>query len=149
MEQNYCQQTVQQDSNISWAAYHASQQPILLIEPPPAIIAMLPLFQSFAMIRHSMDMIKKAVQELNPGQVPVIAVDQPLYAISKLIQWNWPANYGEEQFVIILGGLHIEMAILKVLGNWLEDSGWMEALVQANIASAGTAESFLKVSHVK
>jgi len=81
--------------------------------------------------------------------VPVIAVDQPLYAISKLIQWNWPSNYGEEQFVILLGGLHIEMAALKVLGDWLEDSGWIEALVQANVASAGTAESFLKASHVK
>ena len=54
------------------------------------------------MIRQSMDMIKKAVQELNPGQVPVITVDQRLYAISKLIQWNWPANYGEEKFVILL-----------------------------------------------
>jgi len=41
------------------------------------------------------------------------------------------------------------MAALKVLGDWLEDSGWIEALVQANVASAGTAESFLKASHVK
>jgi len=98
VEQNYCQQTAQQDT--SWAAYHASQQPTLLVEPPCTITAMLPLFhedsKSFAMIRHSMEMIKKAIQEVNPGQVPVIAVDQPLYAISKLIQWNWPSNYGEE-----------------------------------------------------
>jgi len=32
-----------------------------------------------------------------------------------------------------------------VLGNW---SGWTSALVQADIASAGTADSFIKVSHV-
>ena len=35
--------------------------------------AMLPLFpddsKSVSMIRHSMDMIKNAVQELNPGQI--------------------------------------------------------------------------------
>ena len=30
------------------------------------------------MIRHSMDVVKKAVEILNPGQVPVIAMDQPL-----------------------------------------------------------------------
>ena len=90
-----------------------------------------------------------SVQELNPGQVPVITVDQPLYAISKLMQWNWPANYEVENFVILLGGLHIEMAALKVLGDWLDDSRWIEALVQANVESAGTAESFLKASHVK
>ena len=26
------------------------------------------------------------------------------------------------------GGLHIEMAGLKVIGDWLEDSGWVQAL---------------------
>ncbi len=46
------------------------------------------------------------------------------------------------------GGLHIEMAGLKVIGDWLEDSGWVQALVQAKVASAGIADSFLKVSHV-
>lgn len=38
---------------------------------------------------------------------------------------------GEDHFVIMLGGLHIEMAGLKMIGDWLEDSGWVEALVQA------------------
>ena len=41
------------------------------------------------------------------------------------------------------------MAALKVLGDWLDESSWIEALVQANVASAGTAESFLKASHIK
>ena len=74
----------------------------------------------------------------------MITLDQPLYAIAKKIQWNWPENYGENQFVIVLGGLHIKMAGLKVIGDWMEDSGWVEALVQAKVASAGTADSFLK-----
>ena len=56
--------------------------------------------------------------------------------------------YGEKHFITVLGGLHIEMASLKVLGDWLEDSGWVEAFVQAKVASAGIAESFLKASHV-
>ncbi len=126
VEQNYLQ-VVDHDSSISWAAYHASQQQVK--DFPPTITAMLPLFhddsKSFAMIRHSMDVIKQAVQELNPAQVPVITLDQPLYTIAKLIQWNWPENYGEDHFVIVLGGLHIEMAGLKVIGDWLEDTGWV------------------------
>ena len=73
------------------------------------------------MIRHSMDVIKKATEYLNPGQVPVIAVDQPLFTVAKQIQWNWPESHGEQHFVFILGGLLIEMAALSVLGNWLED----------------------------
>ncbi len=36
----------------------------------------------------------------------------------------------------------------QVLGDWLEDSGWTSALVQANIAGTGTADSFIKASHV-
>ena len=35
-----------------------------------------------------------------------------------------------------------------MLGDWLEGSGWTSALVQANIASTGTADSFIKASHV-
>ena len=44
----------------------------------------------------------------------------------------------------MLGGLHIEMAALSNIGGWLEDSGW----TKANIASAGTAQSFLNGTHV-
>ena len=96
-----------------------------------------------------MNVIKAAVQYLNPGQVPVITVDQPLYSIAKQIQWNWPDTHGEQKFVILMGGLHIEMAVLSVLGDWLADSGWVGALVEAEIASAGVADSFLKGSNVK
>lgn len=35
-----------------------------------------------------------------------------------------------------------------MLGDWLEESGWTSALVQADIAGTGTADSFIKVSHV-
>ena len=100
------------------------------------------------MIRHSMDIVKAAVHHLNPGQIPVLAADQPLYAFAKEIQWTWPASHGEDHFVIMFGGLHIEMAMLKVLGDWLEDSGWTNALVQADIASSGTANSFVNARHV-
>ena len=96
VEQRYIQ-AVYSYNNISWAAYHASHQTAQ--DSPPTLGAMLPLFdedsKSVAMIYHSMDVIKQAVQKLNPDQVPVITLDQPLYAIAKRIQWNWPEQYGE------------------------------------------------------
>ena len=101
------------------------------------------------MIRLSMDVVKRAVHLLNPGQVPVLTLDQPLFTIAKQIQWNWPDVYGEEKFVILLGGLHIEMAGLTTLGDFLDGSGWTHALTQADLATAEKAESFLKKSHVK
>ncbi|KAL8572888.1 hypothetical protein ACOMHN_011137 [Nucella lapillus] len=48
----------------------------------------------------------------------------------------------------MFGGLHIEMAALRTLGDWLQGSGWVQALVQAEIVTAGTADSFLRASHV-
>ena len=140
------------ETNISWAAFHASSSHIT---PPPvsAISRLLPLFRdtahSIAMIRHSMDIIKKSVYNLNPGQIPVLTVDQPLYAIAKRIQWNWPGSHGEDHFVIVLGGLHIEMAAMKVAGDWLQSSGWTHVLVEAGVTSSGIAESMLHAAHVK
>jgi len=124
-------------------------------EPHDRIItptALLPLFQesahTVAMIRHSMDVVKGAVEHLNTGQTPVLTFDQPLFALAKQIQWKWPEKYGEEKFVVMFGGLHIEMAALKTIGDWLESSGWAQALVQAEIASVGMADSLHKATHV-
>ena len=96
-----------------------------------------------------MDVIKRAVEHLNPGQVPVLTVDQPLFAIAKIIQWNWPESYGEDKFVVLLGGLYIEMATLATLGYLFDGSGWTNVLTKAGIATPGTADSFLKGAHVK
>ena len=92
---------------------------------------------------------KDAIQHLNHKQVPVIAMDQPLYAIAKQIQWAKPLHLGEESFIVMSGGLHIEMAVLSMLGKWLEGSGWSSALVDAGIATSGRAEALLSAFHVK
>ena len=42
------------------------------------------------MIRHSMNIVKQATEYLNLGQVPVMAVDRPLFALAKQIQWISP-----------------------------------------------------------
>lgn len=141
---------------VSWAAYHARSQHARDVtensKDQLAITSLLPLFynqsKSIDMIRHSMDMIKRAVDTLNPNQVPVVTLDQPLYTLAKQIQWRWPDSHGEDHFVILFGGLHIEMTALKVLGDLLEKSGWTNALVLSGLSSMGTAESYLKASHV-
>ena len=122
---------------------------------PIYIFLFFPLFRdqakSLAIIRHSMDVVRKTVEIINPGQVSIITANQPLYTLTMLakqIQWSWPDTYGENHFVVIFGGLHIEMTILKVLSDLLEGSGWTAALVQADIASTGAADSLLKASHV-
>ena len=93
-----------------------------------------------------MDMIWKAVSHLNKGQNNVVAVDQPLYVIAKRIQWQWPEEYGIYRFLIMLGGLHIEMTYLSALGDWLDCSGWVAAITNLEIAKGGVAEHLLSGS---
>lgn len=104
--------------------------------------------QSLAMIAHSMKVIKSAVQHINPSQILVIAVDQPLFTLAKQIQWKLGEIYNEDQYLIMLGGLHIETAAFKMLGKWLNCSGWAEALCNAGVATQGVADSFLAASHL-
>ncbi|KAK3883433.1 hypothetical protein Pcinc_012266 [Petrolisthes cinctipes] len=134
---------------IAWTAYHASIQPP--VEDPPALHA-LPLFYEKsatpAMIKHGMDVLRQAVEFLNLGQIPVTTFDQPLFALAKCIQWKWPDTHGEKVHVVMLGGLHTEMALWNTLGDVLDGSGWTTALTEAGVASPGTANSYLKVAHL-
>ena len=50
--------------------------------------------------------------------------------------------------MVMLGGLHTETALWNTLGDMLEGSGWITALTEAEVATSGIAESFLKCSHL-
>ena len=104
---------------------------------------------SVATVRYVMDKVKETLAYLNPDQIPVISADQPsmMRSLNKT-KWQWPERYRENKFVIMFGGLHIEMAALKYIGTLLQSSGWTSAIVEAHIASSGTAESFLSASSV-
>ena len=138
------------DDAIAWSAYHASLQP--LVEDPPAKCALLPLFYEKsatpAMVKHGMNVLRQAIEFLNPGQIPVTTFDQPLFALAKLVQWKWPDTHCERVHVVMLGGLHTEMALWNTLGDLLECSGWTTALTEAEVASSGKADSFLKAAHL-
>lgn len=135
---------------VTWAAYHASLVDVDTIKP--ALSQLMPVFYekaaTSAMVKHGMTVQQKAIQFLNPGQIPVTAFDALLFALTKLVQWRWPATHGEDKHVVMLGGLHIEMAMWNTFGDYLEGSGWTTALTQANVASSGTADSFLNASHL-
>ena len=45
-------------------------------------------------------------------------------------------THGEDHFVIMFGGLHVEMTAFKVLGKWLSGSGWTDVLTNASFLIA-------------
>ena len=138
-------------NRISWSAYHSriSQQENIK-KCHSTLLPLLPdEIQSPAMIRHTFEIIVNITKKINPGQPAVITGDQPVYAIAKQLQWRFPDQYGEDKLVVMMGGLHIEMCILSMLGKWLTGSGWTEILVTADVCTSGRADSFLKAQHVK
>lgn len=135
---------------ISWSAFHATRQTEKLTVP--ATTALLPLFRekadSAAMVKHGMDIIKETTQYLNGNQVPVMACDCPIFAVGKQIQWNFPDTLGEDKFIMMFGGLHLEKDLWNALGDIVEGSGWTTAITEADITTSGAAESFLNCSHI-
>lgn len=139
-----------EDCSLTWAAFHANRLPETL--QIPAITSMLPLFDKKSddpsMVMHSMMMINSCTQYLNPGQIAVMACDCPIFAVAKKLQWLYPSLVGEDKFLVMFGGLHLEKGLWNAMGDLLEGSGWTELLEDASIATSGTADSFLKSTHI-
>jgi hypothetical protein len=87
---------------------------------------------------------------MNPCQIPVMAVDAPLYCI------HWPNMFsgsGLKRMARISMWSCSVVFILKWqcgihIWDYLEASGWTTVLTEAGIAYAGIADSFLKASHL-
>ena len=75
-----------------------------------------------------------------------MTVDQPLYALAKEIQRSKPDILGENNFLVMMGDLHIEMTFMKCLGNLLEASGWTFLLSSSTVLSTGKANAMLSAS---
>ena len=125
------QSELETGDKIAWAGYHATQ--CGTSSSCTTLTQLMPLFYdkaaSAAMVKHGMAVQRKAIQYLNPGQIPVTVFDAPLFTISKLVMWKWPETHGERKHVVMMGGLHTEMALWSTFGNYVEGSGWTTALV--------------------
>ena len=96
------------------------------------VIGLLPLLdmntKSVSTIKQGIDIVKKTTSLLNPNQTPVVELDEPLFEICKQLQWSYPLEYGEDEIVAMLGGLHIEKAALGMPGELLKGCGWVEMI---------------------
>ena len=64
-------------------------------------------------------------------QYTVITVDQALFC--KFVERKWAIPEYQKKLVIQLGGLHISMCFLKVIGNHMIGSGLVEAWVESGL----------------
>ena len=86
-----------------------------------------------ALLSRVMNLVKKAVERLNPNQTPVLTMDQPLPAIAKEIQWLCPDSFSNNNIVITIGWGRVGVFMLRWPGEWLNVSGWPSAITTAGI----------------
>ena len=58
---------------------------------------------------HCMKSIKETVNSLNPEQISVDCCDQPVYALTKELQFRLPNEYGTDKYFSLFGGLYYEV----------------------------------------
>ena len=134
---------IEQDTNLpitrkaSFSAFHAAI--CITSRPCKDISALLPLLNELinspAMVAHCFKVFSKVVKELNPQQPPIITADQPVYAFAKQLQWLLLEEYKDT--VVMLDPLHIEMAFLNAISDWLEGSCWVTIFERVRTTTVG------------
>ena len=134
----------------SWSKHHANEgrtKPGM-----KGIHAILPLIpkpvHTLESQYHCMDIISRTIEYLNPGQTVVDVCDQPVYALTKELQFKKPDVFGADKYFSLLGGLHIELCLLTIHGELIKGSGLHEILVNSDLSIIGTG-AILSGGHIK
>ena len=97
---------------------------------------------------HCMNIIKGTIKSINPHQIPIDVSDQPVYALTKAIQWRYPSCFSLESYVPLLGDLHIEHSLLLIHGQIIKGSG-LECVLERNKLSTEGTSAIVDVNDIK
>ena len=132
----------------AWVRYHASQK--RGVHHPPGINTILPMLRdkvhTLNTQAHIMNQNIKWTETLNPGQTPVDVSDQPMYALTKTLQYQYPDEFSK--YFAVFGQLHIEQALLVVHGLLIKGCGLVEILTQNKFSTIGMAAA-VDVNNIK
>ena len=89
-------------------------------------------------ILHVLKIACKLTQYLNPGQIPVVETDQPLYQTAKKLQAKYPdEEFSENKLFLSLGSLHTEKMLWQMSGDLQDGSGIVTAFANSGIETFG------------
>ena len=114
-------------------------------EHEQSVVGLMPILNAPA---HDMDTLYTAVQRCRAvacalgQQHVVITVDEALY--QRLMPLKWTHNDLQEWLVVRLGGLHIAMNFLGVIGRHVESSGLLEVWVESGLFGPKTADKVIQ-----
>ena len=122
----------------------AFNQCVSEIKPTRTTVGSMPIISEAA---HAFDTIWTVIQSCQKmtaalGQkYIVITFDEQLYCKAKRLQWFKPEKC--ENLVAMLGGFHIQLNFIKVVGHFMADSGLKDILVESGVYGENTALNIL------
>ena len=100
------------------------------------------------MQHHLIKLCIEYANTLNPQQVTAVDCSyQPIYALSKIIQWNYP-EFTFPKYHALFGALHIEKKLLIANGHLVAGTGLDEILGDKSIDTAGLQTATVDVNHI-
>jgi hypothetical protein len=112
--------SARQDSDdlaLSNLVYHSRQDDAVKPQDQLTISSLLPVqtepANTLEMMQHCIDLIRAAKDVLNPSQKTTFDVsDNPMYALSKQIQFAYQEEYSLQSYLPLMGDLHTEQVCL-------------------------------------
>ena len=95
-----------------------------------------------------MRITKRTVNFLNPGQTRIDSCDQPVYVLTKEIQWRFPEKFDPNSYFTLFGGLHFEQCMLVIHGDVNKGSSLYEILKNNGLSIISTG-AVVNANHVK
>ena len=115
------------------------------VEHERSVVGLMPILNAPA---HEMDTLYTAVQRCRVvasalgQQHVIITVDEALY--QRLLPLKWAHSDLQEWLIVRLGGLHISLNFMGVIGHHVESSGILDVWVESDLFGPKTAEKVIK-----
>lgn len=134
--------TVMAHSVPGWSGYNAILYPDL---PPSSCIGYCPMIEGPSTDFSTVYTVLKHAQKISEsvGQAEaVITFDLAIYTKAKQIQMRFPEKFSNT--VIRLGGFHVALNFLSLLGKKFMNSGLDDLLIESAVYAAGTTSVIMK-----
>ena len=96
-----------------------------------------------------MSIIADTIKKINPDQIPIDTCDQPVFDLTKQVQWRYPGRFSDGLYFSIMGGLHIEQEASNIHGEIISGSGLAEILENNDLSTNGVSSATLDINHIK
>ncbi|CAB4005387.1 Hypothetical predicted protein [Paramuricea clavata] len=130
------QQTPEEQSIPGWSGFNAITHPSLPVE---TVIGYHPMINAESSNFSNLYTLMKLAQKIcnTLGQCDsVVTFDLALYAKAKQLQMKYPEEF--QSTVIRMGGFHIALNYLSLLGKKYAQSGLEDMLIESGVYAAGT-----------